>query len=228
MDQGPALPGHGRDEDPARDAGEPGQTPEGGTTGEWRLLPSGPGKTPPGGNGRWRPLPSGPDWMDDAEWAASLLARESSDEPNDPDLDPDPEDPPPPGEDDISAELIAECREVSAEEARAAARIARLGHTGAMAALAAALGRRGPGMPGSADRFPGEYPGPAAGFATGHPLDAAPGCAALLGFAEDAAGDDDSYDGATDDQIVGVICAWDRVEAHVAARKHAAVAELIR
>ncbi len=42
------------------------------------------------------------------------------------------------------------------------------------------------------------------------------------------AGPDDRYPGATDDEIVGVICAWARAEAHAAARKLAAVAELIR
>src|SRR6202167_5517864 len=49
-----------------------------------------------------------------------------------------------------------------------------------------------------------------------------------MGFAEDAAGDDDGYAGATDDELTGVICAWDRVEAAASARKHTAVAELIR
>src|ERR1700678_138320 len=68
----------------------------------------------------------------------------------------------------------------------------------------------------------------AAGFASGWPLDTGPGCSALMGFAEDAAGDDDGYAGATDDELTGVICAWDRVEAAASARKHAAVAELIR
>jgi hypothetical protein len=47
-------------------------------------------------------------------------------------------------------------------------------------------------------------------------------------IAGDAAGDDDRYAGASDDELVGAICAWDRAEAHMAARKHAAVAELIR
>jgi hypothetical protein len=55
-----------------------------------------------------------------------------------------------------------------------------------------------------------------------------PGCNALAGFAAEAAGDDDAYDGASDDELAGVICAWDRLEAHMAARKHAAVAEFIR
>src|ERR1700685_2039908 len=64
--------------------------------------------------------------------------------------------------------------------------------------------------------------GSAAGFASGWPLDAGPGCAALMGFAEDAAGDGDSYAGATDGELTGVICAWDRVEAAASARKPAA------
>ena len=34
--------------------------------------------------------------------------------------------------------------------------------------------------------------------------------------------------GASDDELLGVICGWDRVEANASARKHAAVAELIR
>src|SRR5271156_1839504 len=70
--------------------------------------------------------------------------------------------------------------------------------------------------------------GSAAGFANGWPLDTGPGCSALMGFAEDAAGDGDSYSGVTDDELTGVICAWDRVEAAASARKHTAVAELIR
>src|SRR6202451_4118677 len=70
--------------------------------------------------------------------------------------------------------------------------------------------------------------GSAAGFASGWPLDTGPGCSALMGFAEDAAGADDSYTGATDDELTGVICAWDRVGAAASARKHTAVAELIR
>ncbi len=55
-----------------------------------------------------------------------------------------------------------------------------------------------------------------------------PGSGALAGFAAEAAGDDDRYDGACDDEVAGAISAWDRIEAHASARKHAAVAELIR
>ena len=90
------------------------------------------------------------------------------------------------------------------------------------------LGRRGPGQPGSAEVFAGEYAGPAGAFATGMVLDAAPGGVELGLFAADAAGPDDRYPGASDDELVGAICAWDRAEAHAAARKHAAIAEFIR
>jgi hypothetical protein len=68
----------------------------------------------------------------------------------------------------------------------------------------------------------------AAQFATGLPLDVMPGRAELAQFADEAAGADDSFTGASDDELLGVLRAWDRVEAHAAARKFAAVAELMR
>src|SRR5579863_8151087 len=159
--------------------------------------------------------------MDDQQWAA-YLAREPA--------DPGPD--PPGGPPDLSraelAAMIAECREIAADEARAAAAAARMGTTGALGAIGATLGRRGPGQPGSAEQFPGQYPGPAGAFATGMILDAAPGGVELGLFAADAAGTGDRYPGASDDELIGAICAWDRAEAHAAARKHAAIAEFIR
>ncbi|MGH3178727.1 MAG: DUF222 domain-containing protein, partial [Streptosporangiaceae bacterium] len=91
-----------------------------------------------------------------------------------------------------------------------------------------AEGRRGPGQPGSAERQPGEFGSRAAGFAAGMLLDTMPGCGALAGFAAEAAGGDDRYEGACDDEVAGAVAAWDRVEAYAAARKHGAVAEFIR
>src|SRR5580658_9709299 len=169
-----------------------------------------------------RVLPSGADWMDDEQWAAYL-----ANEPVDlgPDLDPD--EPPEFSRAEMAA-IITECRQITEDEARAAALAAQMGATGALGAIGAALGRRGPGQPGSAERFAGEYAGPAGAFATGMVLDTAPGGAELALFAADAAGTGDRYPGATDDELVGAICAWDRAEAHMAARKHAAIAELIR
>jgi len=59
-------------------------------------------------------------------------------------------------------------------------------------------------------------------------LDTMPGCGALAGFAAEAAGEDDRYQGASDDEVAGAISAWDRVEAYAAARKLATVSEFIR
>jgi hypothetical protein len=141
-------------------------------------------------------------------------------------LGPDEEEPEdaPPWDVDIDA-LIAECRQVTAEEAAFAARAARRGLPGG---TPVADGRRGPGQPGSAARRPGEFLSRAAGFGAGMVLDTMPGCGALAGFAAEAAGDDDRYAGACDDEVAGAVAAWDRVEAYAAARKCAAVAEFIR
>jgi len=169
-----------------------------------------------------RVMPSGADWMDDGQWADYLAC-----EPVVPGLGLDPDEAPDVSRVELAA-IVAECREISEDGARAAEVAARMGTTGAMAALGATLGRRGPGQPGSAEQFPGEYAGPAGAFATGMVLDASPGGPELALFAAHAAGTGDRYPGATDDELVGAICAWDRAEAHMAARKHAAIAELIR
>src|SRR5260370_31318976 len=138
--------------------------------------------------------------MDDP---AYLAMRAADADPGDLDLD-DPDDAPPPDVDDD--ELIAEAEQITADQERAAAVMARLGLTAAMAAdAAAAVGRRGPGMPGSAESFPGVYASRASGFASGKPLDTAPGCLVLGQFAEEAAGEDDRYLGASDDELAGVI-----------------------
>ena len=54
----------------------------------------------------------------------------------------------------------------------------------------------------------------AAQFATGMPLDVMPGRAELAQFADEAAGLDDSFIGASEDELLGVLRAWDRVQAH--------------
>jgi len=193
------------------------------------------GEDPPGGSvgprpedrwpdpsAGWRRLSSQPEPTEE-DIQARLDRLECEGEPPDPEMYPDPDDPPLPGEIDMDA-IAAECAEIAAEEADAAARAARAGATGA---LAVGLGRRGPGQPGSAQSFPGEYAGPAGSFATGQALDTAPGCAPLAAFADAAAGDD-RYTDVSDDELVGLICAWERVGAHVAARAYAAIAELIR
>jgi hypothetical protein len=125
----------------------------------------------------------------------------------------------PPGEDEecedyapLTPDELAEIREAAADEL--------------LAVKAATTGRRGPGQPGSARTFPGESSSPAAAFGPGMALDVLPGCAGLAVAADAAAGEDDRFAGVSEAELIGVVCAWDRVETHAHARKLAAVAEL--
>ncbi len=129
---------------------------------------------------------------------------------------------------DVAA-IWAETGTLAAGDAADTADVARRGLLGGLAAgEAGARGRRGPGQPGSAGRVPGASASPAGGFGAGQPLDVAPGGAGLLGFAERIAGDEKRLGRATDDEVIGLICALDRAEASACSLKHAAVAELIR
>ncbi len=195
-------------------------------------MPAGEDDYPLLGSPGWQLVPQTPDWP---EWHddPGYLAARDADDPGDPEESDEYEDPdnaPPPGLDDAElAALIAEAREAAADQEAAAAERAAHGQTGLVAALSSvASGRRGPGMPGSAESVAGESGSRAAGFASGKPLDVARGCPVLAQFAEEAAGDDDRYPRASDDELLGVICAWDRIEANASAQKHAAVAELLR
>ena len=67
-----------------------------------------------------------------------------------------------------------------------------------------------------------------AAFARHGAGDACPPGAGLGTVLDELSGPDRRCPGASDDELVGVLCAWDRLEAHMAARKHAAVAEFIR
>ena len=126
---------------------------------------------------------------------------------------------PPPGEDELTAGELAGIVEAAADE---------------MLALdAASTGRRGPGQAGSARVFPGESASRAAGFGTGMAWDVTPGCAQLAVAAdlavEDSASDHgDSFREVADHELIGLVCAFDRLEAHMAARKLVAIAELFR
>src|SRR5215470_11641670 len=99
----------------------------------------------------------------------------------------------------LTAEELAEIRAAAGDES--------------LAIEAATTGRRGPGMAGSARIFPGEFSSPAASFGPGMVLDVMPGCAGLA-VAADAAAADDGFAGVSDAELLGVVCAWDRVEAH--------------
>src|SRR5690348_15367280 len=126
-----------------------------------------------------------------------------------------------PGEDEdeacdapLTAEELAEIREAAADEL--------------LAVKAATTGRRGPGQPGSARTLPGESSSRAAAFGPGMVLDVLPGCAGLAVAADAAAGEDGRFGGVSEAELIGVMCGWDRVEAHAHARKLAVVAELAR
>ena len=151
------------------------------------------------------------------------------DEPPGPDEEyDDPEHPAMPWDLDVAA-IWAETGQLAAEDAADAGALARRGLLGELSAADAGIrGRRGPGQPGSARRVPGWSGSPAGGFGAGQPLDVAPGGPALLGFAERVAGDQERLGAATDDEIIGLVCALDRTEASACSLKHAAVAELIR
>src|SRR5215468_5821835 len=157
------------------------------------------------------PADPGPDdlaWLDrDPERDCWLDRAREHDEPSGPELEE--------YEDfaSFTEEELAEIEDAAADEL--------------LAVEAASSGRRGPGQPGSARVFPGESSSPAAAFGPGMAFDVLPGCAQLA-VAADAAADDDSFAGISEAELVGVMCAWDRVEAHAAARKLAVIAELSR
>jgi Domain of unknown function (DUF222) len=166
------------------------------------------------------PVPAEPEWDDDPAWtrpdpmtAAELEAgldrvceqdeghlEDEADEYGD--FEP------------LTAEELAEIREAAADEL--------------LAVEAATTGRRGRGQPGSARVFPGQSASPAAAFGPGMPLDVLPGCPALAAAADTAAGEDGGFAGVSEAELIGVLAAWDRVEAHAAARKLAVSAELAR
>src|SRR5689334_13048277 len=158
------------------------------------------------------PVPADPGWDEDLAWLDRDPEREvwlararEHDEP--------------PGEDEefadfasLTAEELAEIQEAAADEL--------------LAVKAATTGRRGPGQPGSARVFPGESSSRAASFGPGMALDVLRGCAQLAVAADAAA--EEGFAGVSEGELVGVVCAWDRVEAHAHARKLAAVGELAR
>ena len=174
----------------------------------------------------WEPVVTRPDPMTAEEWEACL-----ADEGLDPEAYPD--------EDEFCCPDAMELTEAELAEIAAAAELAApvtaddldpAGVAAALAAQAAAASarRRGPGQPGSARHLARESASAAAAFGTGLPLDVMPACPDLAMLAHRAAGPGDSYKGVSDDELAGVLCAWDRIESHAAARKLAAVAELSR
>jgi len=207
-DPAPANPGRGMP--------RPGAQPEPGHAG-----PDSPG---PGG---WVPVITRPDPVSLEEW---LSWDVEEDEPPDFDEDDlDPEDSALPWDEDLAA-IVAETDQIARERAADAAYMGRP-QTAELAGAVLAdearkRGPRGPGLPGSAERIPGVSSGPAGGFGAGECLDTAAGSAALHGFVEKAV-DSGRLAEASDDEIVGLVTAADRVEASACSLKHVAVAELL-
>jgi hypothetical protein len=207
----PASPDPGRDQNPARDPGGPGDCP-----------PPGPGAADLAGDvpEGWRELPpTHRDWLTEDEWEAQLFSGQDEEwiGPGD-----DPQDDP--GDDRQHASRDDRQHAPGDDPQHAPGGTAKP----ARSARARRGFSRGPGQPGSARRPPAESCGPAGAFAAGRPLDTAPGGPALYGLAEYAAGAGDRFARATDDELTGILCALDRCEAAASALKHAAVAELIR
>src|SRR3984957_3034982 len=75
---------------------------------------------------------------------------------------------------------------------------------------------------------PGEDAGQAAGLGAGGVLEQMLPCGALVMMAEDLAGERDGYAGAGEDEVVGAVAVWDRVQAYATARKPGAVAAFLR
>ena len=105
-------------------------------------VPAGPGEHPSLSSPGWTPVPQRPDW--DEAW---LAARAEDEYPGDPEEYEDPDNAPPAGlDDDQLAALIAEAREVTADQAYAAELAARLGaHRGAGRGRGGVRGAAGPG-----------------------------------------------------------------------------------
>ena len=113
----------------------------------------------------------------------------------------------------LTEEELAEIREAAADEL--------------LAVEAATTGRRGPGQPGSARVFPvnrqARRPGSGLGWRWTWCRAARAG-----GRRRRRGRRGRRLRRVSERELVGVLCAWDRVEAHAAARKLAAVAELAR
>jgi Domain of unknown function (DUF222) len=170
----------------------------------------------------WEPVITRPDPMTAEEWQAQA-DRDTDD--FDPDRFQDEDEFWDPGEEE-PAEAAEARPSVSADDPDPD--LAGVARVLAAQSAAASARRRGPGQPGSARPLAGKSSSRAARFGTGLKLDVMPACPDLALLADAAAGPGDSYAGVSDDELIGVLCAWDRLESHMAARKLAAIVELCR
>ncbi|MGO9779818.1 MAG: DUF222 domain-containing protein [Streptosporangiaceae bacterium] len=127
-------------------------------------------------------------------------------------------------------------REQPAPEVLDAGFLVRVRAAGQSGTPPAPAGSPGPGSlpignPPVSDPAPGPGPSdsrPGAGFASGEVLDGTRPGPVLAAAAELAAGPNCAYTGVSDDELVGVLTAWQRTESWAAAGRLSAAAELIR
>ncbi len=180
-----------------------------------------PGRPVPGASGSegpgWPLRGVTPDWADEAEWARMCAGRGEEPEPPDPEEEffSDPDHGAPGGWAELPPEAAAARAQAAAEEA------------GLRARLVAA------GLDGDAHRHgapprPGIPTGPAAGFGQGQPLDAVAPSTAVSGLADEASGEARAFTGVTDDELMGLIGARQRLAGRQQWELLTAVAEFIR
>jgi hypothetical protein len=159
-----------------------------------------------------------PSWVDEAGWAQRFGDLCEEGEPEDPVTafydDPD-VGPPPDSEQESWEMLTARAARDGAEYQALIARLAAAGHS------ESAHVKGGPPVPGSPE-------GPAAGFGQGRPLDAAAPSTIVSGLADEASGEDRAFTGVTDDQLMGLVGARQRLISRQHWEELTAVAEFIR
>ena len=184
------------------------------------LQPS-PGRPVPGASGSqspgWPLRGVTPDWVDDAEWARMCAVRGDEPEPPDPEEEfyADPDHGAPGVWEELAPETAAARAQAAAEEAALRARLI-------------AAGLDGDGHRRGAPPRPGIPTGPAAGFGQGQPLDALAPSTALSGLADEASGENRAFTDVTDDELMGLIGARQRLAGRQQWELLTAVAEFLR
>ncbi len=178
--------------------------------------PGSPGASGPEGPG-WPLCGVTPDWANEAEWERMCAARGDEAEPPDPEEEffSDPDHGAPGQWEELPPEVLAARAQAAAEEAALRARLIAAGLDGD-------AHRRG------APPRAGIPAGPAAGFGQGQPLDALAPSTALSGLADDASGEGRAFSGVTDDQLMGLIGARQRLAGRQQWELLTAVAEFVR